>query len=121
MTAYLPGAVSLNPEMPVSLDAEMRRTAIARFLEHNPKYAAAMDYWKQTRALGKAAGLPYRVTAHILRHGFARLCKTREIPIEVAARLLGHNDITTTAKIYGRLAVYDLRTIYDKHIGEIGR
>lgn len=66
--------------------------------------------------LGREAGLPYHITAHILRHGFTRLCKTNQVPLEVAARLLGHADVNTTASIYGRLDEDDLQAVYDRHI-----
>jgi site-specific recombinase XerC len=67
--------------------------------------------------LGRDAGLPYHLTAHLLRHGFVRLCKTREVPIEVTARLAGHNSIKTTAKLYGAMDIDDLQSSYDRHIG----
>lgn len=63
------------------------------------------------------AALPYHLTAHVLRHGFVRLMKTRGVPIEVAARLAGHRDIRTTANLYGRLDVDDLQGVYDAKIG----
>jgi integrase len=66
--------------------------------------------------LGREAGLPYHVTAHVLRHGFTRLCKTNQVPLEVAARFLGHADINTTASIYGRLDEDDLQAVYDRQI-----
>lgn len=49
--------------------------------------------------LGRDAFLPYHVAAHILRHGFIRLCKTRGVPLEVAARLAGHANIQLTAML----------------------
>lgn len=67
--------------------------------------------------LGKEAGLPYRLTTHLLRHGFTRLCKVRGVPLDVAAKLLGHASIVTTSKLYGRLDVSDLQTVYDRLIG----
>lgn len=68
------------------------------------------------RCLGRQAGLPYPLTAHILRHGWVRLCKTRGVPIEVTARLAGHRSIQTTAKWYGRMDIEDLQAAYDRHI-----
>jgi integrase len=68
--------------------------------------------------LGTEAGVPYRVTPHLLRHGFVRLCKVRGVPLDVAAKLLGHNSIITTSKLYGQLDVGDLQQVYDRLIGE---
>lgn len=68
------------------------------------------------RRLGREATLPYRVTPHVLRHGFVRLLKVRNVPLDVAAKLCGHNSIMTTSKLYGRLDVGDLQKIYDAQI-----
>ena len=65
-------------------------------------------------ALGKKAQLPYHLTAHILRHGYFRLLKTHNVPVEVAARLGGHRDIRTTVQVYGRLDDDDLQAAYDR-------
>jgi integrase len=72
------------------------------------------------KAIGRRAGLPYALTTHLLRHGFARLCKTRGMPLEVTARLMGHEDVSTTAALYGRLDADDLQQVYDRVIGEEG-
>lgn len=66
------------------------------------------------RRLGEDAGLPYRLTTHVLRHGFVRLMKTKGVPVEMTARLAGHSSITTTVKIYGQLSDDDLQTAYDR-------
>lgn len=75
---------------------------------------------KMLRTVGKRAGLPYALTAHVLRHGWFRLMKTREVPVEVAAKL-GGNSIEVAATIYGRLDETDLQAIYDRRIGEVGQ
>ncbi len=66
--------------------------------------------------LGKRAGLPYTLTAHLFRHGWVRLMKVSGVPVEVTARLAGHSSIPTTSRLYGRLDVGDLQTSYDNHI-----
>lgn len=66
--------------------------------------------------LGLEANLRYRLTAHVLRHGFFRLMKVRGVPIEVAARLGGHSSIKTTVQVYGRLDEDDLQAAYDRHV-----
>lgn len=70
------------------------------------------------RRLGKSAGLPYHLTTHILRHGFIRLCKVRGVPVEMTAKLAGH-DIGMTVKIYGQLSDDDLQTAYDRALSQI--
>ena len=64
--------------------------------------------------IGKDIGLPYRLTPHILRHGYFRLLKVRGVPLEMASRLGGHENISTTARIYGRLSDDDLQNAYDR-------
>ncbi len=70
------------------------------------------------RQLGEAAGLPYRLTMHVLRHGFFRLLKTRGVSVEVAARLGGHSNVQLTVHIYGQLDDDDLQSAYDRGMGE---
>jgi len=70
------------------------------------------------RRLGQVAGIPYRVTPHVLRHGYFRLLKTKGVPLEVASKLGGHSDIRVTAHIYGQMDTDDLQAAYDRHVGE---
>lgn len=68
--------------------------------------------------LGKTAGLPYRLTPHVLRHGFIRLMKTKGVPVEMTAKLAGH-DISMTVRIYGQLSDDDLQTAYDRAMAQL--
>lgn len=72
------------------------------------------------RRLGREASLPFKLTAHVLRHGYFRLLKTRGVPVEVAARLGGHSDIKMTVEIYGRLDDTDLQNSYDVQLAGLG-
>jgi len=45
---------------------------------------------KMLHRIGEKAHLPYRLTAHLFRHGFIKHCKTHDVPVEVTARLVGH-------------------------------
>ena len=65
--------------------------------------------------VGEGAGLPYHLTAHLLRHGWVKLMKISGVPIEVTARLAGHS-IQTTARVYGQLDEDDLKAVYDRHV-----
>jgi len=77
--------------------------------------SARSNWWlnQMLRRLAQGAGLRYKLTCHTLRHGFFRLLKTRGVPLEVAARLGGHNSIRTTADVYGTLDLDDLQKSYD--------
>src|SRR3990170_5365435 len=71
--------------------------------------------------IGEESGLPYRLTAHLLRHGWVRLCKVSGVPVDVTARLAGHSDIRTTSGLYGRLDISDLKAVYDAKLGGMGQ
>lgn len=66
--------------------------------------------------LGREIGLPYKLTAHLLRHGLARALKTSEMPMAVIQQIMRHQNITTTINMYGRLPSDDLRRAYDKYV-----
>lgn len=68
------------------------------------------------RRLGREAGLPYRLTPHVMRHGWVRLMKVKGVPVEVTARLAGHRSIRTTVELYGQLSEDDLKAVYDRHL-----
>lgn len=64
------------------------------------------------RRLGLQVGLPYRLTAHILRHGWFRAGKRRGLSLEVLARVGGHKHVSTTATMYSPMDVEDLQEVY---------
>jgi integrase len=70
--------------------------------------------------LGREAGLPYKVTAHVLRHGWVRLAKTSGMPLEMAAKQLGHSKIEVTSRLYGQVDASDLKTAYDRFLPDTG-
>ena len=55
-------------------------------------------------------GINKSITFHVARHSFATLSLSHDVPIEKAARMLGHTDIKTT-QIYAKI----LKTTVEKH------
>ena len=47
-------------------------------------------------------GVHKRLTFHVARHSFATLAISHGVPIEDAARMLGHKDVRTT-QIYAKI------------------
>ena len=68
------------------------------------------------RRLGAQAGLPYRLTAHLLRHGWARWAKVSGVPLPIAQKQLGHKDIRTTDRLYGAVDSTDQRKALDEYL-----
>jgi integrase/recombinase XerD len=64
---------------------------------------------KNVVRLGKQAGIAGRVTPHTLRHAFGDLV-ARKAGIRVAQALMGHADVSTTAKYTNKLTLDDLAT-----------
>ncbi len=69
--------------------------------------------------LGRDAGLPYKVTPHVLRHGWVRMAKTSGMPLEMAAKQLGHNKIEVTSRLYGQVDASDLKAAYDRFLAPV--
>lgn len=65
------------------------------------------------KLIGKAAKITKNLTFHVARHSFAVNAASAGIPIEVTARLLGHNSIRTTA-IYYKITDSKLDEAMDK-------
>ncbi len=66
--------------------------------------------------IAKRTDLPYHLTAHLLRHGFTKMCKLKGMPLDVAAKLLGHNSILTTSRIYGQIDIGEVQSVYDEKL-----
>lgn len=72
------------------------------------------------RALGERAGLPFRVTPHLLRHSFATELLRTGANLEQVRRLMGHSSILTTAR-YLHPDQASLKRAVAKLFGEEGR
>ncbi len=77
-----------------------------------PPATASLRWWFAQRRV--EAGLPEDVTPHALRSGFCHNLKTHGVSIEVAANLMGHEDMEVTRRIYGRLSLEDMVGIYER-------
>jgi site-specific recombinase XerD len=100
-----------------------REREIAAFESHWQRAGYLLAYrdgpWGEMRIertlhrLGREAELPFRLTAHVLRHGWFRAGKRRGLSLEVLARVGGHKDVSTTAKMYSPMDADDLQAVYE--------
>lgn len=48
------------------------------------------------------------INPHLLRHTFARMCKDKDLPLEVIQNLLGHKHFSSTMDQYGLLSMNEI-------------
>ena len=73
------------------------------FLNHLGQPLSELMVQIIVREHGKKAGLPVRVTPHVLRHSFATQLVRNGAPVELVSRMLGHSDLSVT-HVYVRVA-----------------
>ena len=79
----------------------LARGHIRRPVGRNPLY-------QQVSRAGRLAGLP-PVGPHTLRHYFATQLLLAGVPIVLVARLLGHQSVRTTERVYAHILDADVR------------
>lgn len=67
--------------------------------------------------LGNEIGLPFKLTAHLLRHGWSVWSAEVGLPIDMAQIQLGHESIATTARVYRRIQTPRLKRSMDQFMG----
>ena len=100
--------------LPPPLGVEMRHYILGRHLAPEDRVFKIGDRWLRRlfwRAGVDAIGRP--VHPHEMRHLFLQTLVSGGVPIEAAAKLMGHDDVRTTREWY-----YDLTREQRRQIGE---
>lgn len=86
---------------------------VGRRRPHNPYTNRGVE--KLIEKIGKAAGLPYKLMPHILRHTTATHALQRGMDITEIQQLLGHSKLDTTM-IYAKIAQDDVKANHRKYV-----
>ena len=83
------------------------------FLSSHQKKMSRQAVWKIVKKYARAAGIPFEVTPHTIRHTFATHLLENGVDLRAIQDMLGHADIGTT-QIYVHLAFKDIEKQYHK-------
>ena len=83
------------------------------FLSSHQKKMSRQAVWKIVKKYAHAAGIPFEVTPHTIRHTFATHLLENGVDLRAIQDMLGHADIGTT-QIYVHLAFKDIEKQYHK-------
>ena len=83
------------------------------FLSNRQLPMSRQSIWKLVKKYAKAAGIPFEVTPHTIRHTFATHLLENGVDLRAIQEMLGHSDIATT-QIYVHVAFKDIEKQYHK-------
>jgi integrase/recombinase XerD len=71
------------------------------------------------KELAFLAGIDIPLSTKIARKTFRRICRENGVPIEIAARMMGHSDIRTTQRYYDNVTASDVATVIHRSFSSV--
>jgi integrase/recombinase XerD len=105
--------VILEDRTRAAIDRYLADRALAGATEHRLFPIGSVTVERIVRRAATAAGIPRRVTPHMLRHTLATALLSRGCDIRYIQKLLGHASVATT-QIYTHVDTQALRTAYQR-------